>query len=277
MGQASVRCQPVRPDLPLLLAAYTWNFCEVALGSCDCSPSPLPCSFCTFQDESNLYLLLEYVQGGELFSHLRRAGRFSADVARFYAANLVLALENLHKQDIIYRDLKPENLLIDATGHIKMTDFGFVRPLKPFLATWRTEGRRRRSKKGEQRREFEKADETDATSFSLYFLQAKYVPGRTYTLCGTPEYLAPEIVRFPPFLSLRLPILTFPSPRPALFSAVSDAIQITATGHSAACDWWALGVLLFELLAGYPPFFADSASSLLSLPLPPSFPLSLLL
>ncbi|GAA5986373.1 hypothetical protein JCM11641_005359 [Rhodosporidiobolus odoratus] len=136
--------------------------------------------FCTFQDEANLYLLLEYVQGGELFSHLRRAGRFSADVARFYGANLVLALDNLHKQDILYRDLKPENLLIDATGHLKMTDFGF----------------------------------------------AKYVPERTFTLCGTPEYLAPEI--------------------------------ITATGHGSACDWWALGVLLFELLAGYPPFFADN-------------------
>ncbi|GAA5878131.1 hypothetical protein JCM1840_002251 [Sporobolomyces johnsonii] len=136
--------------------------------------------FCTFQDEQNLYLLLEYVQGGELFSHLRRAGRFSADVARFYIANLILALEHLHEHDIIYRDLKPENLLIDATGHIKVTDFGF----------------------------------------------AKYVPDRTYTLCGTPEYLAPEI--------------------------------ITATGHGAAADWWALGVLLFELLAGYPPFFADN-------------------
>ncbi|GAA5935726.1 cAMP-dependent protein kinase [Sporobolomyces koalae] len=135
--------------------------------------------FCTFQDEQNLYLLLEYVQGGELFSHLRRAGRFTADVTRFYIANLVLALEHLHRQDIIYRDLKPENLLIGADGHIKVTDFGF----------------------------------------------AKYVPDRTHTLCGTPEYLAPEI--------------------------------ITATGHGAAADWWALGILLFELLAGYPPFYAD--------------------
>ncbi|GAA6005845.1 hypothetical protein JCM11491_004031 [Sporobolomyces phaffii] len=135
--------------------------------------------FCTFQDESNLYLLLEYVQGGELFSHLRRAGRFSADVTRFYIANLVLALEHLHQQNIIYRDLKPENLLIGADGHIKVTDFGF----------------------------------------------AKYVKDRTWTLCGTPEYISPEI--------------------------------ITATGHGAAADWWALGILLFELLAGYPPFYAD--------------------
>lgn len=83
-------------------------------------------SFCTFQDEANLYMLLEFVQGGELFSHLRRAGRFSADVARFYVANLVLVLDHLHQQDIIYRDLKPENLLIGADGHIKVTDFGFV-------------------------------------------------------------------------------------------------------------------------------------------------------
>ncbi|KAM0787192.1 hypothetical protein ACM66B_006435 [Microbotryomycetes sp. NB124-2] len=135
--------------------------------------------FFTFQDEANLYLLLEFVQGGELFSHLRRAGRFSPDVSRFYASNIILALEYLHARDIVYRDLKPENLLIDSLGYLKIADFGF----------------------------------------------AKRVQDRTFTLCGTPEYLAPEI--------------------------------INATGHGVAADWWALGVLIFELLCGFPPFFAD--------------------
>lgn len=113
--------------------------------------------FCTFQDERNLYLLMDFIQGGELFSHLRRAGRFSADVARFYAANILLTMEYMHSKDIIYRDLKPENLLLDHQGYLKITDFGF----------------------------------------------AKYVPDRTFTLCGTPEYLAPEIVNLPS-LSLHL-------------------------------------------------------------------------
>ncbi|KAF9897456.1 serine/threonine protein kinase, AGC, partial [Lobosporangium transversale] len=81
----------------------------------------------TFQDDRNLYMLLEYVIGGELFSHLRRAGRFSNDMTRFYAAEIVLAIEYLHARDIIYRDLKPENLLLDINGHIKITDFGFAK------------------------------------------------------------------------------------------------------------------------------------------------------
>ncbi|KAI9190077.1 cytochrome c oxidase subunit 1 [Blastocladiella emersonii ATCC 22665] len=136
--------------------------------------------FCTFQDPTNLYMLLEYVCGGELFSHLRRAGKFANDVARFYAAEIVSAIDYLHKRDIIYRDLKPENLLLDARGHIKIADFGF----------------------------------------------AKIVEDRTWTLCGTPEYLAPEIIQ--------------------------------GRGHGRAVDWWALGILIFEMLCGYPPFFDDS-------------------
>ncbi|KAI8063799.1 camp-dependent protein kinase 9 [Gongronella butleri] len=137
--------------------------------------------FCTFQDNVNLYMLLEYVVGGELFSHLRRAGRFTNDMTRFYASEIVLAIEYLHSKNIIYRDLKPENLLLDHQGHIKITDFGF----------------------------------------------AKTVIDRTWTLCGTPEYLAPEIIQ--------------------------------SKGHGKAVDWWALGILIFEMLAGYPPFFDDNS------------------
>lgn len=133
----------------------------------------------SFQDGKNLFMILEYVVGGELFSHLRRAGRFSNETTRFYASEIVAAIEYMHSFDIVYRDLKPENLLLDHQGHIKITDFGF----------------------------------------------AKRVEDRTWTLCGTPEYLAPEIIQ--------------------------------SKGHGKAVDWWALGILIYEMLAGYPPFFDD--------------------
>ena len=80
-----------------------------------------------FQDEKRLYMLMEFVNGGELFSYLRKQGRLSIDGARFYAAEILLAFSYLHEKNIVYRDLKPENLLLDSQGHIKITDFGFAK------------------------------------------------------------------------------------------------------------------------------------------------------
>jgi len=134
-----------------------------------------------YQDTRNIYFLFDYVSGGELFTHLRNSGRFTGEVARFYAAEIILALEYLHEQEIVYRDLKPENILIGKDGHVRLTDFGFAKQL---------------------------------------------VNNKTWTLCGTPEYLAPEVIK--------------------------------SKGYGIEVDWWSMGVLIFEMLAGYPPFFDEN-------------------
>ncbi|CDQ82686.1 unnamed protein product [Oncorhynchus mykiss] len=128
--------------------------------------------FWTHHDDRLLYMLMDYVPGGELFSYLRSRGRFSNTTGLFYSTEIVCAIEYLHSKEIVYRDLKPENILLDSEGHIRLTDFGF----------------------------------------------AKKLSDRTWTLCGTPEYLAPEVIQ--------------------------------SKGHGRAVDWWALGILIFEMLAG---------------------------
>ena len=122
----------------------------------------------TLQDSKGLYFVLDFIQGGELFSYLRRKLTIPMDSIKFYMAEVIVALEQLHENDIIYRDLKPENIIIDREGHIKLVDFGFAKVLK--------EG------------------------------------DKTYTSCGTPNYMAPEIVQ--------------------------------KCGHDKTVDIWVLGVLL---------------------------------
>ncbi|CAF3597308.1 unnamed protein product [Rotaria socialis] len=132
----------------------------------------------SFKDNANLYIGLELIEGGELFRHLRDCEKFDEKKAKFYSSQIILALEYLHLLGIVYRDLKPENLLIDRHGYIKMCDFGFAK---------------------------------------------KIDRGKAYTLCGTPEFLAPEI--------------------------------ILGRGYNMGVDYWALGVLIFEMNAGYSPFW----------------------
>jgi len=136
--------------------------------------------YATYKDKDRLMFLLEPSLGGELFSVLRQRTLFDEDTARFFAASVVLAFEYMHGKNIIYRDLKPENLLLDSEGYLKVTDFGFAKEL---------------------------------------------TTGRTYTLCGTPDYLAPEIV--------------------------------AGKGHGKGVDWWTLGVFIYEMLASYPPFYDE--------------------
>ena len=136
-------------------------------------------------DPGRLYMLLELASGGELFNQFRKAGKFPVHGAKFFSGQILCALEYLHGRNIIFRDLKPENLLLDGNGNLKMADFGF----------------------------------------------AKRVADRTYTLCGTPEYLAPELIQ---------------------------SNRQLDRGHGKPVDWWAFGIILFEMLVGYPPFFDES-------------------
>ncbi|GMT32842.1 hypothetical protein PFISCL1PPCAC_24139, partial [Pristionchus fissidentatus] len=138
----------------------------------------------TASDDRNLYMIMEFVPGGELFSYLRASRVFSNGMSRFYAAEIVLALQYIHSKNIVYRDLKPENLMLTREGHIKMADFGFAKELR----------------------------------------------GVTYTLCGTPEYLAPE--------------------------------SLNHKGHNKGVDWWALGILIYEMLAGRPPFRGNNTNEI---------------
>ena len=134
-----------------------------------------------FQDGANLYIVSEFLQGGDLFFHLhdKKKTVFPEAKAKFYVIELVVALDFLHKNNMIYRDLKPENILIDSEGHIKITDFGLSKI-------------------------FENEDD------------------KAYTVCGTPQYLAPEI--------------------------------LLRKGYDKAVDWWSLGCLFYEMVYGRLPF-----------------------
>jgi len=144
-----------------------------------------------FQTKDKLYMILDYVNGGELFFHLKHEGKFSESRVKFYTAEISLALSHLHDLGIVYRDLKPENILLDCDGHIVITDFGLSKQMMVPPS----------------------GDTSEAT---------------THTFCGTPEYLAPEVLR--------------------------------GQGHGTPVDWWSLGTLVYEMLTGLPPFYSANTN-----------------
>eukprot|EP00913_Durusdinium_trenchii_P028895 g27092.t1 len=130
------------------------------------------------QDDHFVYIIMECISGGELFTHLRRARKFSDEQSKFYGLQTAAAFAHIHGKNIIHRDLKPENILLCPNGYSKLTDFGFAKIVEPGT--------------------------------------------RTYTLCGTPEYIAPEV--------------------------------LLNKGHGKPVDWWTLGILVYEMICGQPPF-----------------------
>lgn len=133
------------------------------------------------QDKRIVYMYTEFMVCGDLMETINKFGKLSADHAKFYAAHVITCLDYLHQKGLIYRDIKPENVLMQQTGYLKLADFGFIKKLA----------------KGE----------------------------RTYTFCGTPEYMAPELVQ--------------------------------NQGYSHAVDWYALGIFMYEMMYGRPPFMAN--------------------
>ncbi|XP_072990778.1 probable serine/threonine protein kinase IREH1 [Typha latifolia] len=171
--------------------------------------------FYSFTSRENLYLVMEYLNGGDLYSLLRNLGCLDEDVARVYIAEVVLALEYLHSMRVVHRDLKPDNLLIAHDGHVKLTDFGLSKVglinSTDDLSGPAVSGTSLYGDDEPQLPESENLDQQERR--------------KKRSAVGTPDYLAPEI--------------------------------LLGTGHGASADWWSVGVILFELIVGIPPFNAE--------------------
>ncbi|KAL8110207.1 hypothetical protein AgCh_026062 [Apium graveolens] len=169
--------------------------------------------FYSFTCRENLYLVMEYLNGGDLYSLLRNLGCLDEDVARVYIAEVVLALEYLHSLRIVHRDLKPDNLLIAHDGHLKLTDFG----LSKVGLINSTDDLSGPAVSG--------ASLLEEVDSQLSASQHQQDRRSKRSAVGTPDYLAPEI--------------------------------LLGTGHGTSADWWSVGVILFELIVGIPPFNAE--------------------
>lgn len=167
----------------------------------------------SFQDDNFLYLVMEFLPGGDFMSLLMKKDILNEEESAFYTAEIVASVEAVHNLSCIHRDLKPDNLLIDKEGHLKLSDFGLSKMSDsanfPMLA-----------QKEEQL--------SNAGNETIDKAKVKRDRAKAYSTVGTPDYIAPEV--------------------------------FGESGYDKSADWWSVGAILFEMMVGYPPFFADNPS-----------------
>lgn len=184
----------------------------------------------TFQDKAFLYMLMEFLPGGDLMTMLIKYETFAPDIARFYMAEILLAIEAVHKLGFIHRDIKPDNILLDRSGHLKLTDFGLSTGFhKQHEASYyQTLLRGPSSSSSRQKnRQSVNLEQINLTVSNRGHINNWRKSRRVmaYSTVGTPDYIAPEI--------------------------------FSGQGYSFSCDWWSLGAIMYESVIGWPPFCAD--------------------